>query len=424
MRQAIAPLRLPGFRPLALGYTVNELGNWLGDVALAILVFNHTGSPLATAGLFLAMQFLPALTSQFVVVRGEMAGAKRALPTIYAAEAAVLLLLALLAENFSLAGIIVLAALDGTLAIAARVLLRATSATVLEPVGLLREGNAIINVAFTTASMIGPVVAGLVVTVYGTTTALLLDAGSFLAVSLILLIARSVPDLRNRQANWRKELRAGIRYVWERSTLRRLIWANAAIVLFLTAAVPIEIVLVKESLGSGDAGYGVLLAAWGTGMILGGLLFVAARQVSLQVLLIASATLVGCSYIGMGMAPSLSIALVASMAGGVGNGVLWVATVSAIQAITAREFQARVMGVLELTASASPGLGFPLGGLLAYLFSPRTSFVVSGIGALIVVLVASFILRNSVWADSEPSDDVSDVESLVALEPISLPNRP
>ena len=51
MRTALGPLRLPGFPNLGLAYLVNELGNWLGEIALAILVYDQTGSPLATAKL-------------------------------------------------------------------------------------------------------------------------------------------------------------------------------------------------------------------------------------------------------------------------------------------------------------------------------------------------------------------------------------
>ena len=48
----LAPLRVPGFKVLAGGYTINELGNWLGDIALAVLVWDQTGSAMATALLF------------------------------------------------------------------------------------------------------------------------------------------------------------------------------------------------------------------------------------------------------------------------------------------------------------------------------------------------------------------------------------
>ena len=34
MASALRPLRLPGFPNLSLAYFVNELGNWLGEIAL------------------------------------------------------------------------------------------------------------------------------------------------------------------------------------------------------------------------------------------------------------------------------------------------------------------------------------------------------------------------------------------------------
>ena len=62
-RAALAPLRIAGFGRLAAASLVNELGNWLGEIALAVVVFDQTGSPVATAALFVAMQFVPALAT-------------------------------------------------------------------------------------------------------------------------------------------------------------------------------------------------------------------------------------------------------------------------------------------------------------------------------------------------------------------------
>ena len=128
---------------------MNELGNWLGEIALAVLVFDETGSALATAALFLGMQFLPALFAQGVVARVEVTGTRIGLPAIYATEAVTFIVLATLVDNFVLAAIVVLAAFDGTLALAGRAFTRAAAAAVLNPPGQLREGNALLNIGFT-----------------------------------------------------------------------------------------------------------------------------------------------------------------------------------------------------------------------------------------------------------------------------------
>src|SRR5919109_2541150 len=103
MPEVMRPLRLSGFRHLAAAHVVNELGNWLGEIALAILVFDQTGSPLATAALFLGMQFVPAFAAPPLVARIEALQTRRSLSLLYAAEAAMFASLGLLADNFVLA---------------------------------------------------------------------------------------------------------------------------------------------------------------------------------------------------------------------------------------------------------------------------------------------------------------------------------
>ena len=63
------PLGRPLFRRLLVTYSINEMGDWMGIVALSVLVFELTNSPLATAGLFLGTRFLPAFLAPLLVTR-------------------------------------------------------------------------------------------------------------------------------------------------------------------------------------------------------------------------------------------------------------------------------------------------------------------------------------------------------------------
>src|SRR3954451_12425165 len=126
---ALAPLRVAGFKVLAGGYSINELGNWLGDIALAVFVFDQTGSPMATALLFVGTRFVPALLAPATVARVEVLRPRVSLPLLYGLDAIVFATLAVLAANgFSLPLVVALGAVDGTLALAARALTRSTSA--------------------------------------------------------------------------------------------------------------------------------------------------------------------------------------------------------------------------------------------------------------------------------------------------------
>ena len=91
-----------------------------------------------------------------------------------------------------------LATFDGSIASAARALTRASATAVLAPAGQLREGNALLNVAFTVGAAGGPAIAGLVVAGAGIETALLADAASFLAVAVLLALTRRARRPRGR----------------------------------------------------------------------------------------------------------------------------------------------------------------------------------------------------------------------------------
>lgn len=421
------PLRRPLFRRLAASYAVNELGDWMGIIALSVLVYDHTESALATAALFLGTRFLPALLAPVLVAQAEKPPPRFALPVIYCGEAAAFGGLALLAGDFSLAPVIALAAVDGALALAGRALTRAVVATDLEPSGELRAGNALLNVAFTGGAAVGPALAGVVVAGLGVQTALLLDAVSFYVVAWLLFRAGNMPQAEPEPGRMRERVRAGLAYIRGKAILRRVLVAQGVAFVFFAAVLPVEVVYVKETLDSTDTGYGLMLASWGVGMVIGSFLFAAVRQASLALLLLFSTLGVGAGYLGLAAAPTLAAACVASVVGGAGNGIQWVTAISAVQELTEESMQARVMSVLESIGAAMPGVGFALGGVIAAVVDPRMTFLVAGAGVIAIVLVMAPLLRGN-WIEggevSKPSllDGHHDV--VVELIPGNKPGSP
>jgi len=296
------PLRRPAFRRLALSYAVNEMGDWLGIIALSVLVFDRTDSALATALLFIGTGFLPALLTPFFVARFERPPPRFVLPAVYATEALAFGGLALLAGHFSLGLIVAVAALDGALALTAKTLTRAVTAAMLEPEGELRAGNAVLNIAFTGGAAVGPALAGGAVAALGVQSALLLDAISFYLIACILLTAGRLPHAEPEPGRLREQVRAGLGYIRGHATLRRLLTAQAGALVFFSLVVPIEVIYAKETLDAGDGGYGLLLASWGTGMVVGSAVFATLRRASLSVLLFFSTVAIGAGYLGMAVA--------------------------------------------------------------------------------------------------------------------------
>lgn len=389
------PLAIRPFGRLLASYTVNELGDSVGIVALAILVYDRTGDVAATAALFLAGKFLPAFLAPFLTAKLDQVAVRRSLPWLYGIEAAVFVALAAIADGaFLLGAVLALAVVDGAVAVTARGLTRGAIASILGPAQLLREGNALVNIGFAVAAVGGSALAGILVSEVGLGAALLADAASFLVIATVLAFTRDLPAPQGGSQGWLERLRGGLAFARRDTRLRMLLGGQSVALILFTLIIPIEVIYAKESLGTTSAGFGFLLASWGAGIVAGSLIYVGVRDRSAAGLILVSTAAIGLAYLGMSVAQTLLAACLLSVLGGIGNGVQWVSVMTALQEATPSAYQARVVGLLESSLAAMPGVGYLLGGVLTAVGSPRTAYAVAGLGTLVLVLVATVMLRH------------------------------
>jgi predicted MFS family arabinose efflux permease len=466
------PLRNPRLRRIVAAYTVNRLGTWFGFIALSVAVFDHTHSAVAVAALLVCGQVLPAFLVPALVARVEASSRRGELSGLYLFEAAATAALAALVSRFWLPGILLLVALDGTAALAASALLRAAAArcarewahahheqataapenlpahTYAGQVGVAlvageqgieaspnvsdareasaveaeRRANAALNIGFAVTFTLGPALAGLAVPAFGAPATLLIDAASFVICAAMLLDLR--PHVEDAEtSSVRARVRAAWQYINDAATLRGLLLTQAVALVFFEFSPPIEVAYAKVSLHAGDGGYGVLLGVWGLGVAIGSIVFARSIRRSLGLLLSASTLAVGLAYLGWAAAPTLSVACVAGLIGGVGNGVQWAALISAVQRLTPQSLQGRMMGAVESIGAISPGLGLALGGAITALSSPRSAFLVAGVGASLST-IAFMRLPLGRLTGATPMPTMPDVEPEWAqAAPDSSPSR-
>jgi MFS family permease len=390
-------LQSRGLRRIIAAYTINRLGTWFGYVALSLAVFEHTHSALAVAALLVAGQALPALLVPALVARVETSPRRAKLSALYVFEALLTIALAVLMWQFWLPAVIVLAALDGAAALAASALLRAEAARAasdqLAPAAgdvaaderpdaqtAEREANAALNVAFSATFALGPVLGGVLVAAAGAPVALLVDAASFLVCAAMVMHLRPQAGLAE-SASVRDRLRAAWEHIDSVPALKLLLLAEGLALVFFAADGSIEVPYAKVTLLAGDRGYGLLLTVWGLGVVAGSLAFARAVRRPLGVTLSAGTLAVGLAYIGFAAAPSLAVACVAGFVGGLGNGVQWASLLSAVQQLTPQRLHGQLMGAVEAIGAFCPGMGLLLGGALVAIGSPRSAFLVVGVGA-------------------------------------------
>jgi len=382
-----------------VAYTVNRLGTWLGVVALMLAVFDETHSAVAVAALLLAGQALPAFVVPALVAKVEASARRRELSALYLFEAIVTALLAVLLWHFWLPAVLALAALDGTAALAASALLRAEVARAArvqveaqpgdparpsedleqEVQAAERGANALLNVAFSATFVLGPVLAGAIVAAAGASTALFIDVGSFVICGALLIDLHPYVQVAGG-ASVGARLRAAWRHIGDVPSLRALLLVDAVALIFFESAAPIEVTYAKATLRAGDRGFGLLLTAWGLGAVLGSVVFARALRRPLGAMLSAGAFAIALAYFGFAAAPSLALACIAALIGGVGNGVELPSLISLVQRLSPRSLHGRMMGAVESLNALCVAVGLPLGGVLVALSSPRAAFLVIGVG--------------------------------------------
>ncbi len=107
------------------------------------------------------------------------------------------------------------------------------------------------------------------------------------------------------------------------------------------------------------------------------------------------AALVAAAYLGLAVAPNVGVATAVALVGGIGNGLDWMALVTALQERTPPAEQGRLAADLEAVIAIGPPIGYLIGGALTDSFGPRAPFLLGGVLTLVVLaLVTGLIARR------------------------------
>ena len=237
---------------------------------------------------------------------------------------------------------------------------------------------------------LGLLLGGVVTGAFGASTALLVDAGTFLVTAVVATALRTRRAARPDGAAGGTEERrmtAGLRLVGRNRLLRTMVIVLAGSILFGGIDNVANVFLAKDALGIGDAGYGALAAAWGVGMIAGAV--VAGRRVrrrNAAVLVVGAVALMGGAILATAPAPVVWTALATLMIGGVGNGLSNVAMRVVLQTRVAETLRGRVYAAYQGLLSVAEFAALAIAGALVQLLGARWTLALAGGGCLLVGL--------------------------------------
>ncbi|MFA5110119.1 MAG: MFS transporter, partial [Desulfobaccales bacterium] len=274
------PVRFPTFMALRhrnyrlyyFGQMISLTGSWMQSIAFSWLVLVLTNSAFYL-GLVGALQTLPVLLFSFL--GGVVADHTSKLRLLFITQAALMLLALVLGilvdiKLIQVWMLCVVVFLSGT-AMAFDIPVR--HAFIVELVGKPDLPNAIAlnSTLFNATRVAGPAVGGVIIAAVGMANCFYLNAASFLAVLLALILMKLPP---NEVAPWQPFLQACkelLDYLLERRELRLVLLLMTTMAVLAMPYFVILPILARDTLGVGPRGFGLLMAMSGVGAFAGGL---------------------------------------------------------------------------------------------------------------------------------------------------------
>jgi MFS family permease len=387
-------LRVRNYRLFAGGQLISLTGTWMQRVAQDWLVLQLTNSATAL-GVVTALQFLPSiLLGLWGGMLADRYDKRRLLLVTQTALAGAALILGLLAVTHTVTVwyVMVLAVVVGVIT---AVDTPTRQAFVVEMVGRdeLVNAVAINSTIFNAGRIIGPAIAGIMITAVGTGWAFLVNALSSGAVLVGLAMMRteelhSVPHLRRAPG----QLREALTYVHGRVDLKLAMLLAFIVGTFGMNFQITTAVLAKQVFHHGAAGFGLLSTALAVGACLGAVLATRRNRRPSGLFLIATAIAFGLIEVVAGSMPTFGTTALVLVPAGLCMLSFGTAANSSIQLGTDPAMRGRVMALYLMCFMGGTPIGAPAIGWVAQAFGPRWGMVGGGVVSALAAAVIGMVL--------------------------------
>ncbi|MEU2261105.1 MFS transporter [Streptomyces sp. NPDC019645] len=386
-------LRVRNYRLFFTGAIVSNTGTWMARITQDWLVLSLTGSS-AAVGITTALQFLPML---LLGLYGGVVADRYPKRLLLLFSQGALGLCGLALAVLTLSGeirvwhVYLVAFLLGMVTVVDNPTRQSFVSEMVGP-GQLRNAVSLNSANFQSARLIGPAVAGVLITAVGSGWAFLLNGLSFLAPIIGLLLMRPAELHRtDRVPRGKGQLREGLKYVAGRP---ELIWPIVLVGFIGTFAFnfPIWLTAFADKVFHAGAGtYGLFNTLMAAGSLAGALL--SARRASARLrMLLGAAALFGVLEIAAAFSPSFWLFAALLVPIGMVGLTVNVTANSSVQMATDPVMRGRVMSLYMMVFVGGTPVGAPIVGWITDTYGVRAGMATGGTVAAIAAAAIGLIL--------------------------------
>lgn len=377
------PLKLKKFRYYWIGQIISLSGTWMQNIAQSWLVYVLTKSAFYLGFISFLSSFPVLIFTLFGGIIADRYPRRNILILTQILSLVPALILGILIQlNMVTIGYVALASL--ILGIASAFDMPARQAFITEIVSqdMITSAIAMQSISFNMARIIGPFLAGIVVTHLNFYTCFYLNALSFLPLIFILWkIKPEIDSNQNESLSFSSFLKEGFLFLIERKQIFYIICAIGVFTLFGISFMTVMPLVAGEVLNAGAKGLGYIVSSVGIGSLVAGILIALKKDIKEKLSHIFRASLFfPFGLLGIAFSKDINITMAFAFMLGFAFVNFFTVSNSFIQQSTEQRLRGRVMSFFSFVF-----LGFtPIGNLLA-------GILVENFGIKPVLMLYSFL---------------------------------
>ena len=402
-------------RRLALGRLISLTGSAAAYTALMFTVYDRTGSAVWLSAALLLTEGASGILSPFASVLGDRLDRRRVMIGSDLAAAACFAAMALVDSPGPLVGFAFASA------VAEAPFWPASGAAIpnLVPREDLSWANSLVAVGRNVGITVGPALGGALLAAFGPSWVFGGNAVSFVVSAALIASVRASFSEERTQAHASGGVRAGFAYLFREPVLRTLTGAWVVFILGMGMAMVADVPFV-DLFDAGSVEFGVMIATWGAGSIIGSLAGRYLKEETELWWLALATAFVAVLNGALAISPWFTLVIGLGLVLGLGDGVAVVADQNVYQRRTPDAIRSRVMGAFEGAIHGTLAVSYVIAALVLPAVGPRGVYGIGAVTGVFAAVIMVPVIRRARAVPVGPAAPGID-EATPEASPVLLP---